>query len=46
MKFEVSDEKSQAVFVIFDNNMSYILEKSCVELVAAAKVGGFYFSYS
>jgi hypothetical protein len=38
VKFEVTDGKACAVFVIFDSEMSYIMEKSCAYFVAQSKV--------
>ncbi|KAK2358668.1 replication factor A protein [Trifolium repens] len=37
VKFEVTDGKACAVFVIFDSEMSYIMEKSCAYFVAQSK---------
>ncbi|WJX45167.1 hypothetical protein P8452_32067 [Trifolium repens] len=38
VKVEVSDGGSTCVFVIFDSDMSYILEKSCAHFVGKSKV--------
>jgi hypothetical protein len=38
VKLEVTDHKSTCVFVVFDSDMSYILEKSCSFFVAQSKV--------
>jgi hypothetical protein len=38
VKVEVSDGGSTCVFVIFDSDMSYILEKSCAQFVGKSKV--------
>jgi hypothetical protein len=38
VKLEVTDGKSNAVFVLFDSDMSYIMEKSCSFFVAQSKV--------
>jgi hypothetical protein len=35
---EVTDGKSTGVFVLFDSDMSYIMEKSCSFFVAQSKV--------
>ncbi|WJX11096.1 hypothetical protein P8452_01744 [Trifolium repens] len=37
VKVHVSDGKTTCVFVLFDADMSYIMEKSCAHFVAAAK---------
>ncbi|KAK2411272.1 replication protein A 70 kDa DNA-binding subunit B [Trifolium repens] len=38
VKIEISDGGSTCVFVLFDSDMSYILEKSCAHFVGKAKV--------
>ncbi|KAK2362598.1 replication protein A 70 kDa DNA-binding subunit C [Trifolium repens] len=38
VKVEVTDGNALAVFVIFDSEMSYVMEKSCVYFVSQAKV--------
>jgi esterase/lipase superfamily enzyme len=38
VNLEVTDGKSTGVFVIFDSEMSYLMEKSCSFFVAQAKV--------
>jgi hypothetical protein len=38
VKLEVTDHKSTCVFVVFDSDMSYVLEKSCSFFVAQSKV--------
>jgi hypothetical protein len=38
VKVEVTDGGSSAVFVIFDSEMSYIMENSCAYFVSRAKV--------
>jgi hypothetical protein len=38
VKVEVSDGDSTCVFVLFDSDMSYIMEKSCAHFVGKAKV--------
>ncbi|MCI17725.1 replication factor-A carboxy-terminal domain protein, partial [Trifolium medium] len=38
VKVEVSDGDAASVFVIFDSDMSYIMEKSCADFVGKAKV--------
>ncbi|WJX60744.1 hypothetical protein P8452_45916 [Trifolium repens] len=38
VKVEVSDGDSTSVFVLFDSDMSYILEKACAHFVGKAKV--------
>ncbi|KAK2410313.1 replication protein A 70 kDa DNA-binding subunit B [Trifolium repens] len=38
VKIEVSDGGSTCVFVLFDSDMSYIIEKSCAHFVGQAKV--------
>ncbi|KAK2391764.1 replication factor A protein [Trifolium repens] len=38
VKVEVSDGGSSAVFVIFDSEMSYVMENSCAYFVSRAKV--------
>jgi hypothetical protein len=40
VKLEVSDGKSTLLFVLFDSDMSYIMEKSCAFFVAQSKVVG------
>ncbi|GAU19608.1 hypothetical protein TSUD_383030 [Trifolium subterraneum] len=37
VKIEVSDCNSKSVFILFDSDMSYLLEKSCAYFVAQAK---------
>ncbi|MCH97602.1 replication factor-A carboxy-terminal domain protein, partial [Trifolium medium] len=34
VKFEVTDGKATCVFVLFDSEMSYMIEKSCAFFVA------------
>jgi hypothetical protein len=38
VKLEVTDGKSTGVFILFDSDMSYIMEKSCAYFVAQSKV--------
>lgn len=38
MKVHVTDGTDEAVFVLFDSDVSYLIEKQCSVLVAAAKV--------
>ncbi|MCI57629.1 hypothetical protein A2U01_0078880, partial [Trifolium medium] len=38
VKIEVSDVDSTAVFILFDSDMIYLMEKSCVFFVAQSKV--------
>jgi hypothetical protein len=38
VKVEISDGGSTCVFVIFDSDMSYIMEKSCAHFVGKSKV--------
>jgi hypothetical protein len=38
VKLEVTNGKSTGVFVLFDSDMSYIMEKSCSFFVAQSKV--------
>jgi hypothetical protein len=38
VKVEVSNGDSTSVFVLFDSDMSYILEKACAHFVGKAKV--------
>ncbi|GAU51524.1 hypothetical protein TSUD_413880 [Trifolium subterraneum] len=38
VKIEVSDGAATCVFVLFDSEMSYIMEKSCAQFVAQSKV--------
>jgi hypothetical protein len=42
VKLEVSDGKSTLLFVLFDSDMSYIMEKSCAFFVAQSKVVGIF----
>ncbi|MCI11834.1 replication factor A protein, partial [Trifolium medium] len=37
VKIEVSDGDSTAVFILFDSDMSYLMEKSCAFFVAQSK---------
>jgi hypothetical protein len=43
VKVEVTDGSALAVFVIFDSEMSYVMEKSCAYFVSQAKVNNCYF---
>jgi hypothetical protein len=43
VKVEVTDGGSSAVFVIFDSEMSSIMENSCAYFVSRAKVNQSYF---
>jgi hypothetical protein len=38
VRIEVTDGKESAIFVVFDAEMSYIMEKSCSFFVAQSKV--------
>jgi hypothetical protein len=38
VKIEVSDDDSITGFILFDSNMSYLMEKSCAYFVAQTKV--------
>jgi hypothetical protein len=42
VKVEVTDGGSSAVFVIFDSEMSYVMENSCAYFVSRAKVNNCY----
>jgi hypothetical protein len=38
VKIEVTDDNATTVFLIFDSEMSYLMEKSCAYFVARSKV--------
>ena len=45
MKVEVTDGTSFAIFLIFDSEMAYIMEKSCAYFVAQSKVDYCFLSF-